>query len=390
MEFMIFKIIKRTILRPVYKLERTVCTIILLIIIAGLLAFSLSGCSPKENNVQNVTTEIEYTEDYTTQVQTTEAPEPDYTDNIEDFNEDTVTSTITDSDTSQPLLDVHNWAGEPYVEVNDNVPFFVNDYYLNGDVEFEECQILSELDELGRCGEAHAIIGIDMFPTEPRGEIGNVKPSGWKTSNYNEYPGLIDGNYLYNRCHLIAFMLTGLNSEPRALITGTRYLNVEGMLPFEDSVHDYIIDHPDNHVEYKVTPIFTGDNLVADGVLMEAWSLEDIGVLHFCVFCYNVQPYVEIDYATGDNHISDSYILTENQETETKEENTEASSQTESVELPANSDATYIINTNSMKFHLPTCSSVSDMKESNKKETTKTKEELINEGYSPCKMCIGE
>lgn len=197
------------------------------------------------------------------------------------------------------ISDVHNveyipvYAGEPYVELNNGIPLFT-DEEKNADV-FEN---YSELDSLGRCGVAYANICIELMPTEDRGEIGMIKPSGWHTVKYND---LIDGNYLYNRCHLIAFCLAGENANEMNLITGTRYLNVEGMLPFELQVAQYV-EKTGNHVLYRVTPIFEGNNLVASGVQIEAWSVEDNGQgICFNVYCYNVQPGIEIDYKTGDS-----------------------------------------------------------------------------------------
>ena len=162
------------------------------------------------------------------------------------------------------------------------------------DVSYE---FYSDLDELGRCGVTEACIGRDLMPTEDRGAIGQVKPSGWQLAKYD----CVDGKYLYNRCHLIGYQLTAENANKQNLITGTRYLNVIGMLPFENMVADYVHE-TNNHVLYRVTPIFDGSDLVARGVLMEAWSVEDEGDgVCFNVYCYNVQPGVEIDYATGDN-----------------------------------------------------------------------------------------
>lgn len=190
---------------------------------------------------------------------------------------------------------VSQYEGTPYMEVNGNIPFFEEEDYLRE--AFEE---YAPLDELGRCGVAFANVCEETMPTEERGSIGAVKPSGWHTVKYN---GVVDGNYLYNRCHLIAYMLTGENANVCNLITGTRYMNVEGMLPFETAVADYVKD-TGNHVLYRVTPVFTGDNLVADGVLMEASSVEDAGEgLSFCVFVFNVQPGIEIDYETGDSRM---------------------------------------------------------------------------------------
>jgi len=181
---------------------------------------------------------------------------------------------------------------QPYVTVNDNKPFFKADE-LNTTV-FET---YSELDSLGRCGVAYANICQELMPTEERGSIGQVKPTGWQVSKYD----FVDGKYLYNRCHLIGFQLAGENANKQNLITGTRYLNVTGMLPFENMVADYVKE-TDHHVLYRVTPLFDGSNLVASGVLMEAESVEDQGAgVMFCVYCYNSQPGVVIDYATGEN-----------------------------------------------------------------------------------------
>ena len=182
--------------------------------------------------------------------------------------------------------------GEPYVAINGNVPFFVEEEYTTESYEY-----YSELDELGRCGVTMACIGLDIMPTEDRGEIGSVKPSGWHSVKYD----CVEGKYLYNRCHLIGFQLAGENANKQNLITGTRYLNIEGMLPFENMVADYV-QETGNHVLYRVTPIFEGDNLVATGVCMEGWSVEDGGEdICFCVFAYNAQPGIVIDYATGES-----------------------------------------------------------------------------------------
>ncbi|MBQ6992205.1 MAG: DNA/RNA non-specific endonuclease [Clostridia bacterium] len=182
-----------------------------------------------------------------------------------------------------------------YVVLNDNKPDFDESYFLSE--TFEE---YSELDYLNRCGPAFANIGIEIMPTEERGEIGQVKPSGWKTIKYDN----VDGKYLYNRCHLIGYQLTGENANEKNLITGTRYMNVQGMLPFENMVADYI-DETENHVLYRVTPIFEGENLVANGVQIEAKSLEDNGEgICFNVYVYNVQPGITIDYSNGNSKLS--------------------------------------------------------------------------------------
>ena len=255
------------------------------------------------------------------------------------------------------------YSGSPYVELYDNEPQFTDEEKSRS--SFEK---YSPLDSLGRCGVAFALIGTETMPTEERGSIGSVKPSGWHTVRYN---GVVDGNYLYNRCHLIGYQLAGENANTKNLITGTRYLNVEGMLPFEDKVANYV-ERTGNHVLYRVTPVFDGGNLVASGVQMEAWSVEDGGKgVSFNVFCYNVQPGISINYATGDS------ALAEEQATETAAETTAEDT----------TQASYVLNTNTKKFHLPSCSSVAKMKDSNKQSFTGTRQELIDKGYSPCGKC---
>ena len=193
------------------------------------------------------------------------------------------------------LSSVAEYNGKAYVAVNGNVP-----YFTDSELTTQSFELYSELDALGRCGTVYASIGQDLMPTEERGSIGMVKPTGWQTVRYDD---LVDGKYLYNRCHLIGYQLTGENANTRNLITGTRYLNIEGMLPFENMVADYI-DETGNHVMYRVTPIFEGNNLVATGVLMEGYSVEDKGDgISFCVFAYNAQPGVSIDYATGESSL---------------------------------------------------------------------------------------
>lgn len=194
------------------------------------------------------------------------------------------------------LEDVPEYSGKPYVIVNDNEP-----YFDEKDLTTQSFEEYSPLDDLGRCGVAFANIGEDIMPTKERGSIGMIKPSGWQTKKYD----FVDGKYLYNRCHLIGYQLSGENANEKNLITGTRYMNTEGMLPFENEVADYVKD-TGNHVLYRVTPVFEGDNLVADGVLMEAMSVEDQGLdIEFNVFVYNVQPHVKIDYQTGKSSLDE-------------------------------------------------------------------------------------
>ena len=259
------------------------------------------------------------------------------------------------------LAQILEYTGSPYTVINDNEPEFEAD-----DFSTEAFENYSELDDLGRCGVAYANICQEIMPTEKRGAIGMVKPSGWHTV---KYPELIKDRYLYNRCHLIGFQLAGENANTKNLITGTRYLNVDGMLPFEDEVADYVKE-TDNHVLYRVTPVFDGDNLVASGVQMEAESVEDDGAgVKFNVFCYNIQPGIGIDYATGDSWVDDGNAVVENTDTDNAE-------QTE-----------FVINTNTGKFHKPDCKSVKKIKAKNKEEFNGSRDELIAEGYEPCGSC---
>ena len=244
----------------------------------------------------------------------------------------------------------------PYVSVNGNIPFFPTEGLT--DRAYES---YGRLDKMGRCTVVSANIGRELMPTEDRESISSVKPSGWHSVRYD----CVDEESLYNRCHLIGFQLTGENANERNLITGTRYLNTEGMLPFENMVADYIKE-TGNHVMYRVTPVFIGKELVARGVIMEGYSVEDKGEgICFNVYCYNNQPEIEIDYATGDSR----YVG--------KAEGTEQ----------AEKKGRYILNTSSMKFHLPDCPSVKDIASSNKKTYNGSRDGLIKDGYSPCGAC---
>lgn len=190
---------------------------------------------------------------------------------------------------------IPEYGGTAYIEVNNNKPFFEKE-----EITTEAFESYSDLDSYGRCGVAYANVCQELMPTEERGEIGMIRPSGWHTV---KYPGIIEDLYLYNRCHLIGYQLTGENANEKNLITGTRYMNVDGMLPFENEVAAYV-RKTNNHVLYRITPVFSGNNLVSDGVLMEAYSVEDFGTgVEFCVFVYNVQPGIIIDYETGESEI---------------------------------------------------------------------------------------
>lgn len=256
-------------------------------ILLFILCFVLAGCSlPIEDKEVNAFSHNETgTAHEALKINDTEAA------NLQTINPQATEQQITKPPIS--LSDIPPYSGRPYTEINNSRPYFADSELSSVSYEY-----YSDLDSLGRCGTCAAIIGPDIMPEEERGAIGDVKPAGWHTV---KYPGIIDGNYLYNRCHLIAFQLAGENANVKNLITGTRFLNAEGMLPFENKVAEYVRSSK-NHVMYRVTPMFDKNNLVADGVLIEAESVEDNGRgISFNVFCYNVQPGISIDYATGDS-----------------------------------------------------------------------------------------
>ncbi len=259
------------------------------------------------------------------------------------------------SSKSISVSDIPEYSNSAYIKIDNNIPSF-----KDSEMTTKSFEKYSELDNLGRCSVAYACVGKDIMPAEKRGTIGSVKPSGWHTVKYD----CIDGKYLYNRCHLIGYQLTGENANIKNLITGTRYLNVEGMLPFENMVADYVKE-TDNHVLYRVTPIFERDNLLVSGVQMEAKSVEDNGDgISFNVYCYNVQPDIVIDYKTGESW-------------EVGNEKSISESDTR----------TYILNTNTKKFHLKSCSSAKNLPDKNREEYSGKRNDLISKGYEPCKKC---
>ena len=318
------------------------------------------------------------------------------------------------------------YSGNAYADINDDIPFFTED-----ELTAEPFQEYWPLDEFGRCTGAFACIGPELLPTEVRENQSAATPAGWHSVKYDG----IDGGYLYNRCHLIGYQLTGQTVNEKNLITGTRYMNLEGMLPFENSVRMYV-EGTGNHVLYRVRPYYRGGNLLAEGVLMEAKSIED-PLVQFCAFCYNVQPGIEIDYATGESfakgvtageagageEASGEEALGEEASGEeasgvvasgeavTKdavaEDNASDGGEILAIvgdpglgdrESPARSiedetsaeepvETTYILNTNTKRFHYPYCNSVKDMKDKNKRETTQSRDEIIGQGYQPCKRC---
>ncbi len=262
------------------------------------------------------------------------------------------------------FFDFPTYAGEEVIQLNNNNPCVEE-----SDLSTDEYVLLSDLDSLGRCGPATACIGPQLLATEPRGSIGMIKPSGWHTIRYD----FVDGKYLYNRCHLIAYQLCGINSDERNLITGTRYLNLDGMLAIENQVYSYVVS-TGNHVFYRVTPRFSGNNLLATGVEIEAYSIEDYGNgLCFHVFCFNVQPGITIDYQTGESNAEETITRSNNED--------------ESSDFIPSEGVTFILNTNTKRFHKPTCNSVQEMKAKNRKEFFGTRDELIEQGYIPCGRC---
>ncbi len=260
----------------------------------------------------------------------------------------------TESEAHDRTGDTDIISSDAYITVNDNIPEFTED-----EITEESFEEYAQLDELGRCVEAFACVGTDLMPSEKRGNISRVKPTGWHSTRYDS----VEGKNLYNRCHLIAYQLTGENANERNLITGTRYMNAEGMLPFENMVADYVKE-TGNHVMYRVAPEFEEENLVASGVQMEALSVEDDGEgISYNVYIYNIQPGIGIDYATGDSW------------------------ETEETSAGGEGGTDYVINRNTMKFHLPSCSSAENMQEENREYYTGDREYLTENGYEPCGSC---
>ena len=329
-----------------------------ILIVSVLLAFCLlfSGCGIDGSNPQGTGP---------SQI-TSSTSSPDSFENNESSDistpSDNKDNTNQNQSDSKPIsLDsIPSYSGKAFVNINNGNPGF-----SSSELKTKSYEYYSPLDRLGRCGVVHACIGRDIMPTEDRGSIGMVKPTGWHTVKYD----CVDGKYLYNRCHLIGFQLTGENANEENLITGTRYMNVTGMLPFENMVADYVKE-TGNHVMYRVTPLYKGNNLLAHGVQMEAYSVEDDGDgICFNVFVYNVQPQITIDYATGESSYNGTVIEPDDDD-----------------DYQAQS-ASYILNKNTKKIHLPSCYSVDQMKESNKEYYTGDIDDLLGRGYSRCKNC---
>ena len=282
-----------------------------------------------------------------------------------------------------------------YVEIDGNTPSFTVD-----DATTDAFQSFSQLDRLGRCGTAYACLGPETLPTDVRGDISEIHPSGWVQNFYD----FIEGESLYNRSHLIAHCLSGQDANERNLITGTRHFNADVMEPIEAMVLDYI-ERTGNHVLYRVTPVFEGDELVARGVQIEALSMEDGGQgVSLNVFLRNIQPGVAIDYATGNNWADEAATAGSWSASATASGwNTGSAaagaaplvpisaaattSQADDASTDTPATVTYVVNKNTGKFHYPSCSSVPKIKAKNRMDSNQTRDELIAQGYVPCKNC---
>lgn len=280
---------------------------------------------------------------------------------------ETVSAQETTYDTtfSESEFVIPEYTGSAWVELNGNMPEFED---FDTTTVFET---YSELDSLGRCGVAFANICQELMPRKTRGDISSVEPSGWTyngKSNNRSFPK-IDGGYIYNRCHLIGFQLAGENDNEKNLITGTRQLNIEGMLPFENKVAKYA-NHENRHVLYRATPIFKDDELVCRGVQLEGYSVEDDGEeICFNVYCFNVQDGYSINYATGQVSVDDNSVTATTATTATAE------------------NVRYVVNEKNNKFHNPDCSAVEKINPSNKMYLVSSRDELIKLGYSACGIC---
>lgn len=371
------------------KQKNSICRRLLPFLLTGLLLIA-AGCRvrPYDGHITSaeVTSEefvSESAETESTEESETAAPVSDSTDSeTEDVTEtsaetERTVETVTEEQTASSEEASAN-ANLPWGENAPEIPAYSGEarITLNGGKPYFDVSVLGtectasygDLDTLGRCTGCEALIGRECMPTEKRGNISSVHPTAWHKDKYS----FVDGESLYNRCHLIAYMFTGQNANEKNLITGTRYMNTLGMNDLENQVGDYLRT-TGNHVYYRVTPVFSGDNLLADGVIMEAESIEDNGEgICFCVYAYNVQPGVEIDYATGDNRLAGE------EETET------AVSETETE---ADRIGSYVLNKKTKKFHLPDCEGIAQIREENREEYTGSRNELIRQGYKPCGGC---
>ena len=359
-------------------------SVLSIICLLAILASSFAGCGseiPDEVTTEATTTAFE---ELVTENDTEDALVDNSEEETENKEEKTTkkadkTESVGDDSSKAVLSNIPAFSGRPYAIINNNVPSF-NKYELTT----KGYETYASLDSLGRCGGAVASCGKEIMPRdgEERGSISAVKPSGWVQAQYD----CISGKYLYNRCHLIGWQLSAENANKRNLITGTRYMNTEGMLPFENMVADYIRE-TGNHVAYRITPIYNGSDLVASGVQMEAYSVEDDGEgICFNVYCYNVQPGVTIDYSTGKSRAEGSKAETTKKQTAAPVETTKRVVETTKQQNAVTGE--YVLNTNSKKIHKAHCHHINKMNEANKKSYSGSIDDLYSQGYTTCGTCF--
>lgn len=298
--------------------------------------------TPKEDKPDESSSIAESTADKEESGESSESATKEEKPVVEEFPEEKIPEATFD------FSSIPAYTGEAYVVINENVPFFAKEDMDVATVSYEK---YASLDAMGRCGVCIASVGPDIMPTEERGEIGMVKPSGW---NQEKYPGIVDGNYLYNRCHLIGYQLTGENANTKNLITGTRSLNIDGMLPFENMVADYVKE-TGNHVLYRVTPVFENDNPLASGVLMEGKSVEDDGEgVLYCVYCYNAQPGIIIDYTNGASKLAEGTVMESSPADNSNQTDTakETESQPQETQKTDESTGNFAVNSKNGKIHM--------------------------------------
>lgn len=347
---------------------------------------TLTGCD-SDTPTENTTSAVEFTTEVTENVESDtgktekseESESQEETEKPKESEKVTEAQSVGDGNSKVVLSKIPDFSGRPYTVINGNVPSF-----NKSELTTTGYETYSPLDSLGRCGGAVASCGKEIMPSanEERGSISSVKPSGWVQAKYD----CVSGKYLYNRCHLIGWQLSAENANKRNLITGTRYMNTEGMLPFENMVADYIRE-TGNHVAYRVTPVYEGSNLVASGVQIEAYSVEDNGEgICFNVYCYNVQPGVVINYSTGESRYAGGTA-----QTTKKPDTTAAQTTKKNVETTKKQNTVtgqYVLNTNSKKIHKTSCRYVNQMSEKNKQNYSGSLDELYSMGYTTCGVCF--
>lgn len=346
--------------------------VFLTLLLAAAMTFTMAGCGSASSGSQSSKPAKSQT-----QTETKKTASEKVKDAVSSSTANASASKSRSSSGALNLSSVPAYKNSPYVKINGNRPGFSSSQLTGRSYEK-----YGSMDSLGRCTSCIANIGRDLMPTEKRGSIGMIKPTGWHTIRYS----FVDGKYLYNRCHLIGYQLTGENANERNLITGTRYMNVEGMEPFETEVAQYI-KSTGHHVLYRVTPIFKGKELVARGVHMEAESVEDHGRgIRFNVYCYNVQPGVKINYATGDSRATNGESGTHGGSTPSYG-NSGTSGSSSGSSSQSSARQTYVVNVNTRVFHRPGCSAANCTLPKNKRSMRVKRSFLIQHGYRPCKIC---